>query len=316
MAEGSRFTLYYVKEAESGVTPANAQLKTLRLTTSDLGLNINGLESAELRDDAETSDYRLGARHVTGTVNSEMSFGTFDELIAAVLRSEWKPDGTVTGATLRQSFTMIDYNADLPDEPYTIYRGCEINSMTMTVSAEAITMLEFGIVGRTSEMSATLPPGATVLERTTTKPMDGFAGRLAHDDVEVANITEITVQIENGIEPRFVVGSKFSIKPGAKRRAVSGTMNTYFEDNSLRKKYLNENEVSIEFDLIDPDDAGKKYTVMIPRCKFTEAPHPVEGEGDIMLNISYRGLLDTKADGIKSSIRIVKAGDTGDTGEG
>lgn len=309
MAEGSRYSLYYVKETTSGITPISAVFKTMRVTQSSIDINIAGLESEELRDDAETSDYRLGARHVAGTVTGEMSFETYDDIIAAVLRSAWdgKTPNVVKGGILRHSFTMVDYNADLPTGKYTIYRGCEINTITLTVAAEAITKVEFSVVGRSMEIADAMPAGSTIDPRTTSKPMDGFNGRLTHDGTSVANVTEITLQIENGIEPRYVVGSKFSITPGAKRRAVSGSMNTYWENNDLRNKFLNEQEVNVEFDLIDPDDATKKYTFSVPRVKFTEAPHAVEGEGDIMLNISYRGLLDAT---VGSSIKVTKAGDT------
>ncbi|WP_134531140.1 phage tail tube protein [Budvicia aquatica] len=92
--------------------------------------------------------------------------------------------------------------------------------------------------------------------------------------------------------------------PSAKKRNVTGSVNTYFEDNSYRKKFLNETESNISFDLIDPANAAKKYIVKIPRLKFTEAPRSVDGEGDIMLNLNYKGLLDTT---VGASIQITRA---------
>ena len=40
----------------------------------------------------------------------------------------------------------------------------------------------------------------------------------------------------------------------------------------------------------------------MPRVKITEAPRPIDGEGDIMLNMSYRGLLD-QTEGYSISIQ-------------
>lgn len=293
MAEGSRYSSYFIKEAQSGVTPASGSLKVFRATKSGLDINIATLQSEELRDDAEIADFRLGTRHVEGTATAELSAGTFDDLIGAALRGLWS-GSSVKGGIERQSFTFVDYNADIPDLPYTIYRGCEVNTMTITVGASAMTIIEFGLVGRTMEPSASLPAGLTVSSRTTTAPMDGFSGSLTMGSSVLNVITEMTIQIDNGIEPRFVVGSKFSIKPGAKRRNLTGTMTAYYEDNTIRNKFLNEEENLLVMDVLDGLTGGG-YRFRMPRVKITEAPRPVDGEGDIMINMSYRGLLDESA---------------------
>lgn len=301
MADGSRYSSYFIKEAMSGVTPGSGTLNIFRATKSGLDIKIAALQSEEIRDDAEVADFRLGTRHVEGTASGEFSYLTFDELLGAALRSEFAGD-SVQGDINRQSFTFIDFNADVPDFPYTVYRGCEVNSMAITVSAAAMVGIEFGIVGRAMEQSATLPAGLTVGTRTTTSPMDGFSGALKMGDIAVDVITEMAINLENGIEPRFVVGSKFSIKPSAKRRQISGTLTAYYEDNKLRSKFLNEQESILTIDILD-GTTGAGYRFEMPRIKITEAPRPIDGEGDIMLNMSYTGLLD-QTEGY--SIKITK----------
>lgn len=299
MAEGSRYASYFVAENTSGVTPSNPTLKVFRATKSGLDINITALQSAEIRNDAEVADFRLGTRHVAGTASAELSYGTFDDLIAAALRGAWATD-VVKGGVKRQSFTFVDFNEDIQDLPYTVYRGCEVNTMTINVSAANMTTIEFGLVGRTMEQLAALPAGWTISPRTKTSPMDGFSGSLSSNGESLDVITEMSITIENGIEPRFVVGSKFSIKPGAKRRNVTGSLTAYFENNALRLAYLNELEQLISLAISD-GAAGNTYQITFPRVKITEAPHPVDGEGDIMQNMNYRALLD---DATASSIKI------------
>ena len=301
MAEGSRYSSYFIKEASSGVTPATGTLKIFRATKSGLDINIATLQSEEIRDDAEIADFRLGTRHVEGTATAELSYETFDDLLAAALRSTFVSN-VVKGGILRQSFTFIDYNADITDFPYTIYKGCEINTIAITVAASAMVQIEFGIVGRSMEPLAALPSGLTVGSRTTTAPMDGFSGALKMGSTVVDVITEMAINLENGIEPRFVVGSKFSIKPGAKRRNVTGTLTAYYEDNLLRSKFLNEEESVLSIDIVD-GTTGAGYRIEMPRIKITEAPRPIDGEGDIMLNMSYQSLLDQT---LGYGIRITK----------
>lgn len=310
MAEGSRYASYFIPEASSGVTPSNPALKVFRATKSGLDINITALQSAEIRNDAEVADFRLGTRHVAGTASAELSYGTFDELIEGALRGTWTVN-VVKGGVRRQSFTFVDYNEDVPDLPYTIYRGCEVNSMTINVSAAGMTTIEFGLIGRTMEQVATLPAGWTIAPRTKTSPMDGFSGTLSANGDTLDVITEMSITIENGMEPRFVVGSKFSIKPGSKRRNVTGSMTAYFEDNALRLAYLNELEQNIQLSVSD-GAAGNTYEFKFPRVKLTEAPHPVEGEGDIMQNLNYRALLDdTTAMSVQITRKVVVPPPTG-----
>ena len=301
MAEGSRYASYFVQEPSSGVSPENAALKVFRATKSGLDISIAALQSDEIRNDAEIADFRLGARHVEGTASAELSYGTFDDLLAAALRGTWASDTLVAGI-LRPSFTFVDFNADINDLPYTIYRGCEVNSMNIKISASAMVTVEFGIIGRTMEQRAALPAGWIVGSRTVTSPMDGFSGGLSANGVKNNVITELSIDIDNGIEPRFVVGSKYSIRPGAKRRNVTGSLTAYFEDNTLRLAYLNELPQAIVMTLSD-GASGNTYEITMPKVKLTEAPRPVDGEGDIMQNISYRGLLDATA---ATSIKIVR----------
>jgi hypothetical protein len=304
MAEGSRYASYFAPEASSGVTPSAAAFKVFRATKSGLDISIAALQSEEIRNDAEVADFRLGARHVEGTASAELSYGTFDDLIAAALRGKWVND-VVMGGTERPSFTFIDYNADIQDLPYTVYRGCEINSMSLKISASAMVTVEFGIVGRSMEQLAEKPADWTIGDRTLTSPMDGFSGGLSANGVKNNVITELSIDVNNGIEPRFVVGSKYSIRPGAKRRNVTGSMTAYFEDNSLRLAYLNELPQAIVMTLSD-GASGNTYEITLPRVKLTEAPRPVDGEGDIMQNISYRALLDgTAATSIKITRKVV-----------
>lgn len=298
MAEGSRYSSYFIKEDSSGVTPASGTLKIFRATKSGLDIKIATLQSEEIRDDAEIADFRLGTRHVEGTASAELSYETFDDLLAAALRNVFVGN-SVQGGILRQSFTFIDYNADVPDFPYTIYRGCEVNTIAITVAASAMVGIEFGLVGRSMEPLAALPAGLTVGSRTTSSPMDGFSGALTMGSSVVDVITEMAINLENGIEPRFVVGSKSSIKPGSKRRNVTGKLTAYYEDNALRSKFLNEEESTLSIDVVD-GTTGAGYRVEMPRIKITEAPRPIDGEGDIMLNMSYQSLLDqTLGYGIK-----------------
>ena len=68
---------------------------------------------------------RHGNRKVGGDIKGELSYGTFDDLLEAVLCGTWTTDVLKAGTT-RRSFTFERYFADITQ--YLRYRGCEINT--------------------------------------------------------------------------------------------------------------------------------------------------------------------------------------------
>ena len=87
MANGSRHSMRYVAEATYGTTPATPAFKPIRHTSTTLGLSKESLQSEEIRDDRQIADFRHGAYQVGGDMNIELSFASFDDLLAPVLLS-------------------------------------------------------------------------------------------------------------------------------------------------------------------------------------------------------------------------------------
>lgn len=292
MASGSRHNVYFVAESVSGTTPANPQLSVFRCTKDSLDVSIKYIESKEIRNDREKGDLTPGTQSVEGALGAELSFGSFDELIAAALCGDWVA-GVVEAGVLRQSFTFISEQADFATGKYDIYRGCEINKISFKENAEGNIEIEFSVVGRTHALVDALPTGSTILNRTTTSPMNALTGTIEEGGAASGIITEADISLENGIEPRFVVGSKFSIVPSIKSRTISGSVSAYFEDQSLRQKYLNGTDSSLELTIVDPTDPGKKYIITEPRIKYKSAKKDVgSSDDDIIIKLDYQAQPD------------------------
>jgi hypothetical protein len=292
MASGSRHNVYFVAESTSGVTPANPQLSVFRCTKDSLDVSIKYIESKEIRNDREKGDLTPGVQSIEGALGAELSFGSFDDLIAAALCGDWASH-VVESGVLRKSFTFISEQSDFTTGKYDIYRGCEINKISFKENAEGNIEIEFTIVGRTHATVDVLPTGSTVLDRTTTSPMNALTGTIEEGGAASGIITEADISIENGIEPRFVIGSKFSIAPSIKSRTVSGSVSAYFEDQALRQKYLNGTDSSLELTIVDPTDAGKKYIITEPRIKYKSAKKDVgSSDDDIIIKLDYQAQPD------------------------
>jgi hypothetical protein len=63
-----------------------ADAEYLRRVSSDLSLTRDSFESNEIRSDRQVSDFRLGTKRVAGTLQGELSTGSYEALIGAALR--------------------------------------------------------------------------------------------------------------------------------------------------------------------------------------------------------------------------------------
>lgn len=293
MADGSRHSMAQVLETTYGELPATPAFKAIRHNSTTLATAINTIQSEELRDDRNQTDLRHGTRAVGGEIVSELSFGSLDDQLEALLCGTWDTDTLVNGV-VRRSFSLFRNFKDVGSSklPYFTYVGCEYNTMTLSISTEAIVTVNFGIVGANQlEPSSTVPTGATFGDPSTTEPMDSFSGSIKEGGVESAVVTEIELSIENGIAPRYVVGSKKSIKQSIGKFKVSGTLTAYFEDATLIGKYLREEASSLEITVTDgmPDN---QYTFLLPKIKFTGGQPDVGGEGPITLSMPFTASYD------------------------
>ena len=293
MADGSRHSMAQALETTYGELPATPAFEAIRHNSTTLATAINTIQSEELRDDRNQTDLRHGTRAVGGEIVSELSFGSLDDQLEALLCGTWNNDVLVNGV-VRRSFSLFRNFKDVDSSklPYFTYVGCEYNTMTLSISTEAIVAVNFGIVGANQlEPSSTVPTGATFGEPSTTEPMDSFSGSIKEGGVESAVVTEIELSVENGIAPRYVVGSKKSIKQSIGKFKVSGTLTAYFEDATLIGKYLREEASSLEITVTD-GLPGNQYTFLLPKIKFTGGQPDVGGEGPITLSMPFTASYD------------------------
>lgn len=199
-----------------------------------------------------------------------------------------------TGST-RRSFTVERNFGDIAgaDKPYHRFTGVEVNSMELQIAANAMTTGTFTFVGQNMVTATAIVAGATYPAATTTSPLDSFTGLLTEAGAAIAVITEITLTVENGLEPRFVVGSKQSLQPSIGRSSVSGQITAYFENSLLLDKFINETESSIDFSM--PDAAGNVYRIFLPRIKYNGGQPDVSGEGPVTLSMPFKALRSADA---------------------
>ena len=382
MSDSARHAAFYVLETVYGTTPETPALKRIRHTGMTLGTQRGSLQSEELRPDRQISDFRLGTVTVPGDISTELSFGTFDDFLEAVLLGTWTPKAireastlsavasdssiedseaefifsgfqvgdvvTVTGftgtpanngtfvitnvvagkltlddldgnpavfvddaagesvtvattetvlkaGTERRSFSVLRHFTDIAatgeGKPYHLFNGVEFGTLALAINPTAIITATFGAMGREGVAPSNDPPaGATYPAVSTTPPLDAFTGKLKEGGATVGLVTEFSMNLDNGMEVRNVVGSKFTIRPSIGRSTLTGSATVYFEDSAILAKFLAETETSFAITL--PDALGNQYIFEIPRVKFTAGQPDVAGQGSITLAMPFQALLD------------------------
>lgn len=295
MADGSRHSMALVQEVLYGVTPANPVFTPIRHTGTTLGLSKENLQSNELRADRQIADFRGGAFGVAGDISIELSYGSFDEILEGLLCGTWTND-ELTAGVVRRSYTIERYFSDIlgADKPYHRFTGVEFNTLALQINANAMVTGTIGVVGSDMMTDTGIIVGATYEAATTTRVLDSFTGSLLEDGTEIGVVTEIALNLNNGLASRYVVGQRNSIRPSIGRSNVTGTLTAYFENSLLLDKFISDTPSSLAFTL--PDPAGNVLDVELPRIVYTGGQPDVSGEGPITLSMPFQAVLDPVTD--------------------
>lgn len=287
-ASGARHSLAVVAENTYGTTPATPSFSKLRHSGTSLGLSKDAVQSEEIRDDRQIAVHRHGNRKVGGDIKGELSYGTYDTLLEAVLCGTWTADVLKAGTT-RRSFTFERKFADIVQ--YLRYTGCELNSLELSVAPNQMVGISFGIVGQDQSIDQTAITGATYASLGTVEPFDSFTGTITEGGSAIATVTELSLKLENGIDPQFAIGSTTTRRPTIGRSKLTGKLTAYFESEALLEKFQNETESSLEFTLTDL--AGNAYTFSVPKVKYNSGQPDVSGESSVTINLDFQALYDS-----------------------
>lgn len=285
-ASGSAHGLRYIKETSFGVTPKNPVMKALRHTSSSLVLNKDSFQSNEIRKDAQISDLRMGVKQANGDIGIELSYGEFDDFLAAAVRGAWKNNVLVAGIDV-PTFTIESIFNDI--NRYEVFTGCAVNTLNLQIQTNAMITGTIGFVGQGAAFSQN-PLAVEEIPSLTHSPLDGFSGELKEGGVPISTITSITLNIDNGITTANVLGRDDAAALIPARINVTGTVSAYFGNMDLLNKFIEEteSEITVTFGTGGPGS----YILRLPRIKYSGGSNPVDGEGPIMLDMPFQALLD------------------------
>lgn len=108
-ANAIRKQIAYKREATWGTLPGATLAKEIRRVSGNFNLAKETYDSAEIRTDQQTAVSRHGTRSVTGSLNGELSAGSYSEFLSGILAKDFVAGAAVTGATLSIAADGLNY---------------------------------------------------------------------------------------------------------------------------------------------------------------------------------------------------------------
>ncbi|NYZ69109.1 hypothetical protein H0A36_24110 [Endozoicomonas sp. SM1973] len=296
MADGSRFSFSYCSEDSYGVIADSPEFQTINTA----GVSIKPAKETQtsniIRSDRQIADLYYGTESLSGDIKLELRSHELDDFFEYIFCGEWIKDTPEAGVNelrvgqTKRSCTCVGHFSDMAEKPYHIYTGIAFNSLSFTISPEAKIDATLNVIGQKVTLSQELPDNSKVKAPQNGKPLSLFRGYVRESGADLGIVTEISLEITNGLEARHHLMSKHTLQPSMQNSQVTGTVNVYFESPTYLEKFLNEQSSSLEFTITDSADV--EYTFVLPRILYTGADLEVSGPGSILLPLPFQAVLD------------------------
>lgn len=302
MSEASAHKLSYSVETVRGTTDATPVFTSLPDTRTSIALAKDTLATERLTGDRFPASPRNGASTVAGDIPTDLSYNTYNPFIESALQGTFNGGSTnaAVAGTTRKSFSLLREFGDIAADQFLLYSGCEVNTWSLSAAANGLAKSTFSFIGRSAAAPATADPATSYVAASVTDPFDTFSGEMKIDGVASCIVTDYTININNGLEPKYAVGCEGSEDPSVSQSVIDGSITVYLEDMTLYKKFINDTSLSLSLKLMDSNN--DYLLIELPNCMISSGTQPdVTGDGAIMLPISFTAHYNA---GISSHIKV------------
>lgn len=305
VADSSQVRLADVAESTIGTIPSNPTFQIMRYVTSNVRINKQTDVPNEIRADRNVGSIVDVGRAVSGSIDTLLSYGTFDTWLERLLCSSWATNVLKNGVTAKAGTLEYFFEQGATDT-FVRYRGVRFNTLDLSLRARESVKATWGIMGLGSPTPTTgILTGATYTAPTTTEVFNAAlnVGSLSFTGITSApKIRSMNLRINNNIYQNDIVGAYEAYSHGLGRFEVTGSLETYFEDFATYQAILDHSDVNIGFTLTDA--ANNSYAVSIPKVKLLDGGPEVAGNGRaVMLDVPFQAKYDSSS---SASISITR----------
>lgn len=293
IGQGSGVRYARVAEVTWATTPSTPTFLISRVTGGGMRTNKSTGTSNEIRADRNVSDeFQLG-QDAAGSVNFELTYGTFDTPeIESLLQSTWSTNVIKNGITTK-SFTWEETIEMGATDNFFRFPGTMANSMSLSVPARGAVTGSWGLMAQKELSVTSIVSGATYTAANTKAVMTGVnAAALSVLGGSSYKVRSLSLEVTNNLRTRPVIGDLYSAEFGAGRFEVTGNAEVYFEAATLYDSVLSHGSGALTFTL--GSVTAEKYTFLLPKIFLGNGERRTGGnDDDVMVNIPFRAVYDT-----------------------
>lgn len=299
-AQGSRSRLAYVVESTFGTTPGAPTMITIPYNTHSLDLTKQRVQGNEILSDRIPRVDRHGNRSAGGDIVVDLRDTDYDDFIESAFFNTFSSAGVLTIGTTPQFLSIEDGALDVSE--YRQFTGMAVSSMSVSIAPNQMVQATFSMVGK-DVTQASSPLDATPTAPSGGEPFDSYSGTISDGGGNISIVTSFQFTINNSLAPTFVVGSAATPQLEYGLAQVEGTLNVYYEDETLINKFLNEVESNVQV-VVDDPASGNSYTFDFPAVKYNGASVPVQNPQSRTISLPFVGLYDATD---STNIKLTKA---------
>lgn len=205
----------------------------------------------------------------------------------------------ILGAYIRngvteKSYTLERVHADVTQ--YFDFIGMVVNNFTLSAAAGAIVTGTFDLIGKETTLAATpatagatTAAGARDVMSASTNVGEIYEGATLATISASLFIQSIDLSLANNVRGLKAISHLGNADIGVGSCNVTGTLNTYFKDNTLYDKYLAGTPTGLSFKV--EDTIGNAYIFTMPNIEFsTDAINAGSQDSDVMENLGFQAI--------------------------
>lgn len=231
-----------------------------------------------------------GSLYVTAVSALVVTCGNAEGLVDETsVTTDYTTGDKLEVGSARTTFSILTHYADADGGAgeYHITKGVEVTGYSFDIAVNAMVTGSLPTIGRVYEPDVALPAGSTFLTPAKTEPYASVDGRILENSVAIGLVTQTTINLDNGASAQFEIGSNDTsfIEQGRANSTLS--LQTFFEDSTLLKKFVNETETSVVI-ILEGSDGSMSFS--FPRVIYTTGTPDVAGEGSITQSLDAQAL--------------------------
>lgn len=235
------------------------------------------VEIANAADPANNGRARvLAATATVLTLDKALVDASADEIAISVVGK------VLRDQAIKRSFAAQIAMADLDTPLYFIQSGLLVSQATLNLAPNGISTINATIMGRDEERRTT-PLDASVEASPSGELLTTPEGELYLDGVLFARLTELSVEINNNVSRRAVIGSNAIENLNQGRLAVTGSLSALLDGPALLERFDDETEFSLVLRLNAPNGTDFQ-SIILPRVRLNGATKNLQGEEEVIVS--------------------------------